>query len=69
MSNSVFIGEEGLIIGVRINQGDVVLQRDYFLSADDACGYPEDFFDTISEKDLEDMGAEYVSGKWGMRVA
>lgn len=64
MLNHVFIGEEGIIVGVRLNQGNVVLQRDYFLSADDACGYPEDFFESVSEVALEEMGAEYLAGKW-----
>lgn len=67
MMNNVFIGEEGIIVGVpngALPQSDVILQRDYFLSADDACGYPEDFFETVSEDALEEMGAEYLAGKW-----
>lgn len=71
MLNSVFVGEEGIIVGVPVPVGNatnttnsVVLQRDYFLSADDACGYPEDFFESVSEAALEEMGAEYLSGKW-----
>lgn len=62
--NSVFVGEEGIIVSVPLNQGNVLLVRDFYLSADDACGYPEDFFLSVSEAALEDMGAEYLAGRW-----
>lgn len=64
MLNSVFVGSNGVIVSVPLNQGNAILMRDYFVSDADAAGYPEDFFETISEAALEDMGAEYLAGRW-----
>lgn len=64
MVNDVFIAEEGIIVGVPKNEGNYVLVRNYYLSADDSCGYPEGFFENVSEADLEEIGAEYLNGKW-----
>ena len=60
MLNEVVFSEmnQGLII--TIDNGE--RKNVYFLREVDAAGYPEEFFNQISQKDLEEIGGQFCYG-------
>ena len=48
----------GVIITIPAGERENV----YLLDYSDARGYPEDFFDNISQKDLEEIGGQFCYG-------